>query len=830
MECRWEATKLLTHAAGPRTSNEVFAAALGFALIAFSSAIAVAADPDPDSTTTGLEEITVTATRHAEPAERVPVSMNVFNDRMLTEANLKSVSDLATVSPGFQYAEPQANPSTILTLAIRGMNTSTGEAVVGVYYDETPLQTRLSSPTNFTSLLPVIFDLNRVEILNGPQGTLFGAGAEAGAVRFIPNGANMGDSSGYTHAEIGRNERGGMTYEVQGAIGDSLIKDEAGFRIAAIDRHDGGWVDLINPIPKDINPTAAAPVVDSNANTRDSKAVRATLAFLAGENLMVTPAFYYQDTERGDSGRFYRIFSGAADGAYAVSDFASGRLAPEQASDIATLPTLKIEDHLSFADWTGTASYLERTAHVSLDQGAANAYQAFLYNPPTPNCAPQTVAYTPGVGYSTPCNTGTTFGSPLGSVYPTSIDDLNQTKYAQQIYQTTAETRLASNQPDSFVTWVAGVFYSHVHQTDFQLMNSLVVDPTGAAIFRADQTVIDNQVAAFGDIDFHPIKKLTLTVGERVSRVRSDLHTVNGHGIYNVGEPTFYSTPSQKETPTTPRFSISYQANSANLFYATAAKGFRLGGGNSSIPATCGDFPETYKSDSLKSYEVGEKSAFFDGKMQLDYSLFRAKWSNIQQLNFINPAICPFAYTFNAGEAIFKGFDLSLHGMITRQLTAGANVGYVDAYYTQTLFASSGAQLTQAGDTVGITPQVNAPWNVNGWLDYVIPLPNADKLTLRGEYKWKSHNPGPYVTDLPQGSSAANYYPNVQADPSYAITNARFTYTRGRTDLGLYVENVFNAHPLLQMNQESTAVNFYTYSTVAPRTLGLTANYKFGAE
>ena len=129
MECRWEATKLLPHAAGPRASNEVFAAALGFALIAFSSAVAFAADPDPDSTTTGLEEITVTATRHAEPAERVPVSMNVFNDRMLTEANLKSVSDLATVSPGFQYAEPQANPSTILTLAIRGMNTSTGEAV-----------------------------------------------------------------------------------------------------------------------------------------------------------------------------------------------------------------------------------------------------------------------------------------------------------------------------------------------------------------------------------------------------------------------------------------------------------------------------------------------------------------------------------------------------------------------------------------------------------------------------------------------------------------------------------------------------------------------------
>jgi outer membrane receptor protein involved in Fe transport len=86
------------------------------------------------------------------------------------------------------------------------------------------------------------------------------------------------------------------------------------------------------------------------------------------------------------------------------------------------------------------------------------------------------------------------------------------------------------------------------------------------------------------------------------------------------------------------------------------------------------------------------------------------------------------------------------------------------------------------------------------------------------------------VTNLPQGSAAANYYPNVQADPSYAVTNARLTYTRGRTDLGFYVENVFNAHPLLQMNQESDTVNFYTYSTIAPRTFGLSANYKFGAQ
>ncbi len=317
-EQRWtsKAAKRLARRGRPCTSSGVRRPALGFALISLSSAVVAATDPSADSPPVGLEEITVTATRRAEPAERVPVSINVFNARMLTEANLKSVSDLATVSPGFQYAEPQANPSTILTLAIRGMNTSTGEAVVGVYYDETPMQTRLSSPTNFTSLLPVVFDLSRVEILNGPQGTLFGAGAEAGAVRFIPNAPNITEFGGYTHSEIGRNERGGMTYELQGAIGGPVLKDEAGFRIAAYDRRDGGFVDLINPIAKDIDPTAAAPVVKSNANTRDNRAVRATFVFLAGENITVTPALYYQDTVRGDSGRFYKKFSSGAGGDY----------------------------------------------------------------------------------------------------------------------------------------------------------------------------------------------------------------------------------------------------------------------------------------------------------------------------------------------------------------------------------------------------------------------------------------------------------------------------------------------------------------------------------
>jgi iron complex outermembrane receptor protein len=217
--------------------------------------------------------------------------------------------------------------------------------------------------------------------------------------------------------------------------------------------------------------------------------------------------------------------------------------------------------------------------------------------------------------------------------------------------------------------------------------------------------------------------------------------------------------------------------------------------------------------------------------MQVDYSVFHAKWSNIQQLNFLPPQLCYFSYTSNSGAAEFNGFDMSLHGKITDGATAGVNLGYVNAYFSQSVFTPAG-QLIQEGDKVGVTPQVNAPWNVNAWADYAFALSHGDTLTLRGEYKWLSHNPGPYMTNINSNqqagcTQAANCLPNIAADPAYAVTNARLTYKKDRVEAGLYVENLFDSHPMLQMNNEANGVPFYTFSTIVPRTVGLTVDYQF---
>lgn len=780
---------------------------LGVILGLLPCAGAVAADTTAPSNTgestqepLALEEVTVTATRRAERVEKVPISVDALSQSALREGALKTISDIATVSPGFQYAEPQNIPSTIQTLSIRGLNSSTGQSPVGVYYGDTPLQIKLSGPTNFGTPMPIAFDLNRVEVERGPQGTLFGAGAEAGAVVLIPNQPDLVSYTGYAHAENAAIDHGGLDYEVQGATGGPIVTDEVGYRLSVYDRHDGGYVNRINPVTREL--------VDRNANTKDSLAIRGALTFKVTDDIKVTPAILFQDLHRGDGGRYFDIFSSVSGGSAAVGQFINARIIPERDIDTYVLPTLKVEGSLPFADFTANGSYISRHGHATLDQSSSPPAGCIVYDPQTGN------------------NDLCTWGSPLGTLYPTSLSDLNYTIYGQNLYGATAEFRLASNQPDAFVTWVVGVFYDHLTQTDTESQRDIEVDPTGGQILAAVQTTVDRQLAEFANVDLHLTHQLTLTGGIRVAELKADLHEINGNTIQNAGEPAYWTVPTAKENPTTPRVSLSYQIDPNNLVYVSAAKGFRVGGGNSAVPSSCDvslNEIGTYKSDHLWSYEIGQKSTLFNGRLQIDSSAFHAIWSNIQQLNFLP---CQFSYTFNAGKAEINGFDLSLRGIITERLRANLNVGYSNAFFTQNVFASSGQQLIQDGDKVGPAPQVNAPWNASAAADYIIPVLDGDTVTLRAEFKYKSHNPGPFVTQVP---TSPNFFPLIVADPAIHIADARATYAHGNASVGLFVENIFNSHPVLQTFQESNAPgnNFALSNTITPRTVGVALDYQF---
>src|ERR1700688_4980196 len=196
-----------------------------------------------------LEEVIVTATRRAEFVQSVPISIDAFGADQLAMGNIKGIEDIGALTPGLQFAIPNGFSSAFTTISIRGLNTNTGPPTVGLYLDDTVISSRLSGTANQGNVYPFVFDLNRVEVERGPQGTLFGAGAEAGTVRFITNQPSLTEFSGLARGEVASTDNGRMSYESGLAVGGPIVQDELGYRVSVWDRQDGGWVNRVDPIP-----------------------------------------------------------------------------------------------------------------------------------------------------------------------------------------------------------------------------------------------------------------------------------------------------------------------------------------------------------------------------------------------------------------------------------------------------------------------------------------------------------------------------------------------------------------------------------------------------
>jgi iron complex outermembrane recepter protein len=724
---------------------------------------------------TGLEEIVVTATRRAESIEKVPISIYALSQNDLTQEGVKGIADIAALTPGLQYQ----TFGTITTISIRGINTATGGSVVGVYLDDTPVQGRLSGPGNVGNFYPAVFDLNRVEVARGPQGTLFGAGSEAGTIRFIPNEPSLTQLSGDAHAEWSTTQGGAPSYEIGMAVGGPMVKDEVGFRVSAWTRYDGGYVDFLDPVTGDI--------VDHNVNDHRTSAFRAALTFRM-DDIRITPTVFYQTSHSGDSDYFY----GSPIANPSAGQFIDAGFFPQVWNDNFVLPTLKVEATLPFAELTSTTSYMHRYL-----TGASDA----------------SFPFSAAVGG---------YGSPLGPEFPTSESDAAPFDVGQKARAITEEVRLTSNRPGAFFTWVAGVFYDHRAQEDWQTSSSLAIDPTGALILNTDQNVIDEQTAVYAQGDIHLSHQLTATLGERVAKVESDYNFYVGPGVFDVGLPP-YSHTSLNETPSTPRVALSYQADSNNLFYISASKGFRVGGGNANVPSVC-DYtaPGSYKSDYLWNYEVGAKSSLFGARLQVDSSIYHIAWSQIQQLITL-PCGIPIQFTANSGSAASNGFDLDVQALVTQKLRVGVAVAYTNAYFTSGVRDQLGNPLVLAGDKIGSLPQVNAPWNLNLNAAYNVPLSQNETLYLRGEYLYDSRNPGPFNSNIP---GSPQYTPLDVPNPPTHLTNMRVGYTRGKWEVSAFLNNVFNSHPLLTAGVVPGST-LYSYNTFRPRTVGLTANVDF---
>ena len=815
---------------------------------AWVAPFAGAADADTNSAApVGLEEITVTATRREETISRVPISITAISQDMLDQKGIKDFADVARFTPGVAFDTSQTNQ-----ISIRGISSSGGSGTTGIYIDDVPIQIRALG-FNSDDALVKLFDLDRVEVLRGPQGTLFGAGSEGGTVRYITVQPSLSQSSVYAKAETSYTEGGAPSYEAGVAAGAPVIDGVFGVRVSAWFRRDGGWIDRIDP-------TTLA-LVQPNANSDNTVALRIAGLWQPNDAIRVTPSILYQNSHRNDVTIYWPEYSKPSSDSY-VSANPTARPEPDKFY----LPSLNVQADLGAVRLISTTSYFYRNEISGYD---GTLYNLGYYQSQIPD-------FGNAAGLAAlPLLDGSGVHLPAGLTDYRSPASVTNTQR-----NITQEFRLQSTDPTARVSWTAGVFYSLNRQFSLEEIHDPMADALfnqlfgyniatffqPGAQFNADGSSYlpmgdsyfnqlvsyDRQIAGFGELNFKLTDTLKLTAGVRVSKDSFTIESLSG-GPQNSGPRP--GTQSNSEKPVTPRAGIEWQVNPNNLYYFTYSKGFRPGGGNPSIPfdptyqnttlGCTGDFqtegltngaPATYKSDSVQSFEVGAKNNI-ENRVRLASSIYYIKWNNIQQ-NVV-PPVCQIQFTDNLGNAVSKGFDLQADVLVTDALSIESSFGYTDARYTTTTFlgpTQTGTPVVVRGDAVagpnGIgTGYSIPPYSISLGLEYKFHVFQHESF-LRGDWEYLAGDKWAHPAQDPNTSS---YDPSSLPTERQSFTSLRAGTKLGDWGISFFVDNLTDSHTILNYNHQTPLADdagnllaspAYRYITYRPRTFGITAVFR----
>ena len=794
----------------------------------------------PAAAPLALEEIVVTATRREENIQSVPVTITAFTKEQMDVQGVRAVDDIARLTPGVQFSRAGFGSELGNTISIRGVSSLVGPATTGIYVDDTPIavNSTIASGNFADNAYPQLFDVERVEVLKGPQGTLFGSGSEGGTVRFITPSPNLSTPSVYVRSEYGYTENGGPSYEGGVAGGAPIIQDVLGFRASVWHRRDGGYVDTLNYY--------TGQTTESNANWKETTSARFALGWKPMDNLTVTPSVFFQHIHANGSPTFYLH----SDGVTSPNPFGPGNLptfvnnygdaangnyvnlkpSAQFGDQHLTLPALKVDWQLPNAEIISNTSYYNRSQSNQIDFSSLEV------------------------------------GNWAGQVLPQDATSVTPGIEAQSQHYFTQELRVQSTDPDARVRYVAGLFYTreqnnsnnHVYDPEMGLLisqgplsfacgNPVVVancvtgllgQPLldGVYSFWGNTRLESTQKAAFGQVDVKIIDHLFATVGLRYSKLSDDFSNLEGGPVTGVPGRVLESGSSTANA-TTPKYMLSYKADDF-LVYGSATKGFRDGGVNPPLNnAACANdlkalgltsAPLTYKPDDVWSYELGTKFKTAGGRLQIDASVFQIDWDN--QIRNVNLTQCTLSFTSNLGKAQSRGADLAVNWRALDPLLLSLNAGYQYVKSTETL------------PVVGSSPQKY--YTINGQ-----PLPGSQPTgTLSGTYSFNMFQNASYLhvdytftgrdaggTTVPNDPRIVGAYTTANQyffAPGYGETNARLGMNLDKWDVSLFANNVFNAQPYF--NETRGVVTFVglpsaalTATTIRPRTFGVTAVYRY---
>ncbi|RYD43941.1 MAG: TonB-dependent receptor [Sphingomonadales bacterium] len=624
-------------------------AACGISIFALGAASGALAQETDDS------EIVVTATKREQSVRDVSGSVAAVSEATLQKLNAQSLSDYITRVPGVVFNDYQPGVSEVV---IRGVASSTyheaNQATTGYYLNQVPL-----IEPGFPLVIPDIdsFDISRVEVLRGPQGTLFGSSSLGGAVNYVVNEADpSGFDAGFEGSVSTTKRAGEASYAVKAMVNVPVVTDKLAIRLVALQRVDAGY----------LNNTLLG---EKGSNDLRVRGLRGLIVFTPTETTRISALSLYQEYDLDD--QTYVLFGPPKtfDRATNVAEFQDTQI---------MLHSLKLEQDLGFATLTAIGSYTEKKANLAFDNSI------FGGNDPRTN----TPALASSDGKSK---------TEYGELRLASPDDGRFRWLIGANY-----TRLRSNNTDG--TFIEGIGdYIDANPGQFGGQSGDTLAPGDLS----ERTISSNRVtekAVFGEASFDIVDQLTLTVGGRLFeyRTRPRLQYLPNA---NLIPPFDFSPATSKDSDFIPKVSLTWKPSDDVMVYGLYSEGFRIGGANVFSLATPG-LPLTFDSDTTKNFEIGTRFDLIDRTLTVDVTAYHIDWDNIQARLFTPGDFR--AYTVNGGGADIDGVEISLTLRPTRNLSFASNISYNDARLSTLLpdsFApgggyAKGTQLPGASDWI----------------------------------------------------------------------------------------------------------------------------------
>jgi outer membrane receptor protein involved in Fe transport len=771
---KYAATPILTglalFAAGPLSSSD-----------AKAQSVADSADQ--------ITEIVVTAQKREQRVQDIPISVSAISGDEIERAGARDFHDLLLSIPGVSYSGAEPGQS---KYSIRGISTAASSPTVGIYLDDVSL---ITIGTSFAGAAdPMLVDLDRVEVLKGPQGTLYGGSAMGGAIKYVSRQPAMNRFSVMAEGGVASVAHGGVSYSAESFVNLPLIDDRLAVRIGGAYRLDAGYVDNVPGGQVQVwsksattPPAAFAPVTYAspssfareNWNQRRTSTARMSVKWAPTDSLTLLPSATIQRSNKANPDDFFTN----------LPKFENTVRFNEPTRDDLGVYSLNITQQLPGIGFTSLSGYVDRSVEWDRD------YSLFIAG-----LVPPLLSHN---SYNASNTTSRTF---------------------------TQELRLASSDPQASFKWVVGIYYSHQRDDLFQVVNTVgagALFGTGTDItYSGDQLTYTSQEAAFADVTYSLNRQWDVSAGLRWFDIKQKIDGMF-NGVLNGGHSEVDGKRST-DVGVTPKFSLSYRPLDNHLLYGSASKGFRQGGPNrfnTSSPLCGPDFarlgitraPDSYQPDSLWTYELGSKNEIGQKRSVINAAIYYTDWKKIQQQ--VNLTSCGFQFVGNVGAATVKGAELSAESA----LGSGVSVGGTASYTATRITESSPGVSATVGQEVLDTPK----WMGSLYGDYRFLNSGQWTGSFRAEFQYHGAN-------LRQFESMQSVtYPNgslgqipdaTQAQAAYRVVNTNFNFVSGPMQYRLYVDNLTDAAPYLDFRRAS---GVSSATTLRPRTIGISVKTTF---